>query len=296
MDQTRGGSHHLTGDRALPWHREIASSLLAMTPIGCKRHCERGVPNAAISRSHDLRKAVRRRIPIRVIGGDQRPSASEPHPGASEISLDAARECLYDTYIMQQRAENMEPPIMPGPTQMHVRLSSGASPPPGCRGPGTNPIMSNKANLYAGTPAIANWGFEPADARNVGARNVKRTQFAPGQEAPPRHQGHGDECKSLEQRWLALMRCVLCNSVGKDRPFASAEAGPRRRVTNQANLCGREARDGGLGAPSSKCVACGSAKRQTNPICPRPGGTTEARRPLVAEQGRRCRNRMWLLL
>jgi len=53
---------------------------------------------------------------------------------------------------------------------------------------------------------MADWGLQAANAWHAGARNVKRTQFAPGQEAPPRRGG-----RSLQNRVADVeTECGFC--------------------------------------------------------------------------------------
>jgi len=80
---------------------------------------------------------------------------------------------------------------------------------------------------------------------------------------------------------------VLCDSVVKDRLVAGAEARPRRRVTNKANLGGREARDWGIG--DSKQRIRGMREPEMSNKANLPPARRHHRGPeTTTGQGRRC--------
>jgi len=83
------------------------------------------------------------------------------------------------------------------------------------------------------------------------------------------------------------MRCVLCDSVGEDRPFASAEARPRRRVTNKANLGGREARDWRIGDSKQRRRGMWEHEMSNKANLP-PAGRHHRGPETTTGQGRRC--------
>jgi len=101
--------------------------------------------------------------------------------------------------------------------------------------------MRNKANL-CGRDArnwgfrIWDWGFEAADARNV-----KRTQFGVGENAPRRHGEHGGVCKCTHVKELGVMLCVLWGSVVSKGPGAIGDSGlaAQHGMANKANWAGR---------------------------------------------------------